>query len=88
MLIRYSIKPLGVCSEGYSYRRLPVCGVFLRVVCVFRVGQQADPVILPVSHVDAEVGFQLLILAFSLPVCLRVERSAQAVFYLQVEAYV
>jgi hypothetical protein len=57
MLIRYSIKPLRVCSEGYSYRRLPVCRVFLRVVCVLRVGQQANLVVLLVSYVDAEVGF-------------------------------
>ena len=88
MFIKYPIKSFGVCSKGYFYRRLLMCGVLFGVVGVLCVGQQADPVVLPVSHVDAEVGFQFLILSFGLPVCLRVERSAQAVVYLQVEAYV
>jgi hypothetical protein len=53
----------------------------LSVMCELRYVQQPYPIFLFVRAVNAEVSFELLVKAFGLAVCLRMESCAYTVLY-------
>jgi hypothetical protein len=88
VLIRYTVEPLRVQPEGYPDRALPSPGVGLGVVRVLCIREEVYPVVLAVVHEDSQVRFQLLVQALRLSVSLGMERRAELVVDLEVEAYI